>query len=162
SISGLHVGFLAAWLVLLLRHIGLGPRGRAAAAALLLIGYLWLLAFPAPATRAVVMLVTAEVARLRQRVVAPRGVIALSGLVLALVLSWVVAGLAHLLAAGAGLGLALLDLIAAGAAQVPGGHVVTTAGWQAAALWAGVALAAWWLWHSPRRPWLIGARVAFA
>src|SRR2546426_8053288 len=33
----------------------------------------WLLAFPAPATRAVVMLVTSEVARLRQRVVAPRG-----------------------------------------------------------------------------------------
>src|SRR5438128_106443 len=222
-------------------------RARAGAAALLLFGYLWLLAFPAPATRAVVMLVTSEVARLRQRVVSPRGVIALSGvvllladpwalhsvgawlsvtaigaviwadratarapralrlvapavaatvvtapitafafgtvapigvvanlvaiplagiavpgLVLALALSWVVAGLAHLVAAGAGLGLALLDLIAAGAAQVPGGHVVTTAGWQAAALWAGVALAAWWLWHSPRRPWLIGARVAFA
>src|SRR6266566_5305899 len=217
------------------------------AAALLLFGYLWLLAFPAPATRAVVMLVTSEVARLRQRVVAPRGVIALSGvvllladpwalhsvgawlsvtaigaviwadratarapralrlvapalaativtapitalafgtvapigvvanlvaiplagvavpgLVLALVLSWAFAGLAQLLAAGAGLALALLDLIATGAAQVPGGHVVMTAGWQAAALWAGVAVAAWWLWHSPRRPWLIGARVAFA
>src|SRR5947209_1021200 len=26
----------------------------------------------------------------------------------------------------------------------------------------GVAVAAWWLWNSPRRPWLIGARVAFA
>ena len=246
SISGLHVGFLAAWLVLLLRRLGLGPPARAAAAALLLVGYLWLLAFPAPATRAVVMLVTGEVARLRQRVVAPRGVIALSalvllladpgalhsvgawlsvtaigaviwadratarapralrlvapalaatlvtapitafafgtvapigvvanlvaiplagvavpGLVVALVLSSVVAGVARLLAAGAGLGLALLDLIAAGAARVPGGHVVMTAGWQAAALWAGVALAAWWLWHSPRRPWLLAARVAF-
>jgi len=246
SISGLHVGFLAAWLALVLRRLGLSPRARAGAAALLLFGYLWLLAFPAPATRAVVMLVTSEVARLRQRVVAPRGVIALSGvvllladpwalhsvgawlsvtaigaviwadratarapralrlvapalaatlvtapitalafgtvapigvvanlvaiplagvavpgLVLALVLSWAFAGLARLLAAGAGLALALLDLIAAGAAQVPGGHVVTTAGWQAAALWTGVALAAWWLWHSPRRPWLLGARIAF-
>ena len=248
SISGLHVGFLAAWLALLLRRLGLGPPpARAGAAALLLFGYLWLLAFPAPATRAVVMLVTSEVARLRQRVVAPRGVIALSGvvllladpwalhsvgawlsvtaigaviwadratarapralrlvapalaatlvtapitalafgtvapigvvanlvaiplaavavpgLVLALVLSWAFAGLAQLLAAGAGLALALLDLIATGAAQVPGGHVVMTAGWQAAALWTGVALAAWWLWNSPRRPWLIAARAAFA
>ena len=248
SISGLHVGFLAAWLALLLRRLGLSPRARAGAAALLLFGYLWLLAFPAPATRAVVMLVTSEVARLRQRVVAPRGVIALSGvvllladpwalhsvgawlsvtaigaviwadratarapralrlvapalaatlvtapitalafgtvapigvvanlvaiplaavavpgLVLALVLSWAFAGLAQLLAAGAGLALALLDLIATGAAQVPGGHVVMTAGWQAAAaLWAGVAVAAWWLWNSPRRPWLIAARAAFA
>ena len=249
SISGLHVGFLAAWLALLLRRLGLGPPpARAGAAALLLFGYLWLLAFPAPATRAVVMLVTSEVARLRQRVVAPRGVIALSGvvllladpwalhsvgawlsvtaigaviwadratarapralrlvapalaativtapitalafgtvapigvvanlvaiplagvavpgLVLALVLSWAFAGLAQLLAAGAGLALALLDLIATGAAQVPGGHVVMTAGWQAAAaLWAGVAVAAWWLWNSPRRPWLIAARAAFA
>src|SRR5436309_1585204 len=247
SISGLHVGFLAAWLALVLRRLGLGPPpARAGAAALLLFGYLWLLAFPAPATRAVVMLVTSEVARLRQRVVAPRGVIALSGvvllladpwalhsvgawlsvtaigaviwadratarapralrlvapalaatlvtapitalafgtvapigvvanlvaiplaavavpgLVLALVLSCVFAGLAQLLAAGAGLALALLDLIATGAAQVPGGHVVMTAGWQAAALWAGVALAAWWLWNSPRRPWLIAARVGF-
>src|SRR5213593_3600672 len=247
SISGLHVGFLAAWLVLVLRRLGLSPGARAGAAALLLFGYLWLLAFPAPATRAVVMLVTSEVARLRQRVVAPRGVIALSGvvllladpwalhsvgawlsvtaigaviwadratarapralrlvapalaatldtapitalafgtvapigvvanlvaiplaavavpgLVLALVLSWAFAGLAQLLAAGAGLALALLDLIATGAAQVPGGHVVMTAGWQAAALWTGVALAAWWLWNSPRRPWLIAARAAFA
>src|SRR2546426_12787930 len=48
----------------------------------------WLLAFPAPATRAVVMLVTSEVARLRQRVVAPRGVIALSGVVLLLADPW--------------------------------------------------------------------------
>src|SRR2546426_5381457 len=52
--SGLHVGFLAAWLVLVLRRLGLSPRARAGAAALLLFGYLWLLAFPAPATRAVV------------------------------------------------------------------------------------------------------------
>ena len=88
SISGLHVGFLAAWLGLVLRRLGLSPRARAGAAALLLFGYLWLLAFPAPATRAVVMLVTSEVARLRQRVVAPRGVIALSGVVLLLADPW--------------------------------------------------------------------------
>src|SRR3989454_5519712 len=35
------------------------------------------------------------------------------------------------------------------------------AGWRAALLWAGVAAAAWWLWSSPRRPWLVGARCGF-
>src|SRR5437870_820851 len=146
SISGLHVGFLAAWLVLLLRHIGLGPRGRAAAAALLLIGYLWLLAFPAPATRAVVMLVTAEVARLRQRVVAPRGVIALSGLVLLLADPWALHSVG-----------AWLSVTAIGA--VIWADRATA---RAPRALRRVAPAAWWLWHSPRRPWLIGARVAFA
>src|SRR5207247_59719 len=60
-----------------------------------------------------------------------------------------------------GLGLALLDLVAHGAALVPGGHIVMVAGWQAALLWAAVAAAAWWLWNSPRRPWLMAARLAF-
>src|SRR6266516_2958429 len=75
--------------------------------------------------------------------------------------SWLASGPAHLIAAGAGLGLALLDLVARGAALVPGGHVVMVAGWRAALVWAAVAVAAWWLWNSPRRPWLIAARVAF-
>jgi competence protein ComEC len=247
SISGLHVGFLAAWLTLILGKLGLSPRRRMAAAALSLGLYLWLIGFPAPAVRAVVMLVLADVARLRQRVVAPvgtlslaallvvlvdpwamqavgawlsvaamgaviwaertfrgrhlalrlvapslaatlvtapisawafgtvapigvlanlvaipLGAIAVPGLALALLLSWIAAGLAKLVAAGAGLALALLDLVAQAAASVPGGHVVMMAGWEAAALWAGVAAVAWWLWHSPRRPWLIGARIAFA
>src|SRR5436853_2803665 len=246
SISGLHVGFLAAWLALLLRKFRLAPGPRFAATALLLGGYLWLLGWPPPAVRAGAMLLLAELARRCQRVVAPRGMIALSalgvlladplalrsvgawlsvagiaaviwadracaregrvvrliapalaatlltapisaftfgtvapigvlanlaaiplagiavpGLVLALALSWLMTSLARLVAGGAGLGLALLDLVADTAAAVPGGHVVMVAGWQAAALWAGVALVAWWLWRSPRRPWLIAARVAF-
>ena len=246
SISGLHVGFLAAWLALLLRKLHLAPGPRFAAMVLLLAGYLWLLGLPPPAVRAGAMLVLAEFARLRQRVVAPRGTIALSalgvlladpfalrsvgawlsvagiaaviwadracarerrvvrlvapalaatlltapisaftfgtvapigvlanlvaiplaglavpGLVLALALSWLMTSLARLVAGGAGLGLALLDLVASTAAAVPGGHVVMVAGWAAAGLWAGVALVAWWLWRSPRRPWLIAARVAF-
>ena len=246
SISGLHVGFLAAWLVLLLRKLRLAPAARFAATLVLLAGYLWLLGWPPPAVRAGAMLLLADVARLRQRVVAPRGMIALSalgvllldplalrsvgawlsvagiaavmwadracaregrvvrlvapalaatlltapisaftfgtvapigvlanlvaiplagiavpGLVLALALSWVLTGAAHLVAAGAGLGLALLDLVAGAAAALPGGHVVMVAGWEAAALWIGVALVAWWLWNAPRRRWLIGARVAF-
>jgi competence protein ComEC len=87
--------------------------------------------------------------------------VAVPGLVLALVLSWVVTGLARLVAAGAGLGLALLDLVARGAAAVPGGHVIMMAGWPAAALWPALADVAWWLWRSPRRPWLVAARLAF-
>src|SRR5207237_408006 len=83
----------------------------------------------------------------------PLAGIVVPGLVLALALSGVIAGAAHLVAAGAGLGLALLDLAAGTAAVVPGGHVVMVAGWEAAAVWAGVALVAWWLWHSPRRRW---------
>ena len=246
SISGLHVGFLAAWLALLLRKLRFAPGARFVATVLLLGGYLWLLGLPPPAVRAGAMLMLAEIARLRQRVVAPRGTIALSalgvvladpfalrsvgawlsvagiaaviwadracarerrvvrvvapalaatlltapisaftfgtvapvgvlanlvaiplaglavpGLVLALALSWVMTGLAHLVAAGSGLGLALLDLVAGTAAAVPGGHIVMVAGWAAGALWAGVALVAWWLWRSPRRPWLIAARVGF-
>src|SRR5437899_2010175 len=246
SISGLHVGFIAAWLALILRKFPLAPPARFGATAVLLLGYLWLLGFPAPAMRAGAMLVLADVAHLRERVVAPRGVVALAalavllqdawalesvgawlsvagvgavvwagrafaraprlarlaapalaatlvtapisalafgtvapigvlanliaiplagvavpGLVMALVVSWLASGPAHLIAAGAGLGLALLDLVARGAALVPGGHVVMVAGWRAALVWAAVAVAAWWLWNSPRRPWLIAARVAF-
>src|SRR5213080_2789520 len=226
SISGLHVGFLAAWLALILRNLGLSARHRLLASGVVLLGYLWLLGFPAPAARATVMLVVDDVARLRQRVAAPRGVIAVSalavllvdpqalhsvgawlsvtaiaavvwagratrrshwgvravapaaaatlltapitafafgtvapigvlanliaiplgaivvpGLVISLALSWLVSGLAALLAAGSGLGLALLDLIAQGAAAVPGGHVVMVAGWEAAAVWLAVAAA---------------------
>ncbi|HEV8265699.1 MAG TPA: DNA internalization-related competence protein ComEC/Rec2 [Gemmatimonadales bacterium] len=246
SISGLHVGFLAAWLGVLLARLRLRPRARFAAAALVVLGYVWLLGFPAPATRAAVMLILADGARLRQRVVAPRGLIALAALVVLLADPWAVqsvgawlsvgaitaviwAGraterspclvrllapaaaatlctapitayafgtvapvgvfanlvaiplggvavpglmmallatalwpaLAALLAAGSGLCLALLDVVAARAAALPGGHVIMTAGWPAAALWLGVLAVAWWLWNTPRRRWLIIARVAF-
>jgi competence protein ComEC len=247
SISGLHVGFLAAWLALLLAKLRLPPRARMGTAGLILLGYLWLIGFPAPALRAVAMLVLSDIARVRQRIVAPAGTLSVAalivllvdpwamravgawlsiaamgaviwagrafrgrplwlrlvapsiaatlltapisalafgtvapigvlanlvaiplsavvvpGLALALALSWVAKGIATLVAAGSGLGLALLDLVARGAAAVPGGHVTMMAGWQAAVLWAGVATLAWWLWRSPRRPWLIAARIAFA
>src|SRR3989442_9235132 len=246
SISGLHVGFIAAWLALVVGKLRLGARAWFGATAVLLFGYLWLLGFPAPAVRAGAMLVLAEVARLRERVVAPRGVVSLAalgvliqdawalhavgawlsvagvgagvwagrafaraprgvrlpaptlaatlvtapisafafgtvapigvlanliaiplagvavpGLVIALMLSWLASGPAHLIAAGAGLGLALLDLVARGAAGVPGGHVVMVAGGRATLLSSAGAAAAWWLWNSPRRRWLIAARLAF-
>src|SRR5438445_334613 len=120
----------------------------------------------------VTTLVTAPISAFAFGTVAPIGVlanliaiplagVAVPGLVIALMLSWLASGPAHLIAAGAGLGLALLDLVARGAAGVPGGHVVMVAGWQAALMWAAVAAAAWWLWNSPRRRWLIAARLAF-
>jgi competence protein ComEC len=205
-----------------------------------MLGYVWLLGFPAPATRSAAMLALLDVAKLRQRVVAPRGLVALTVLCVLLVDPWAaqslgawlsvaavsaviwagraterhpravrllapaaaatlltapitayafgtvapigvaanlvaipLAGLAvpglivallvssSWLAAGAGLCLALLDLVARGAAAVPGGHFIMIAGWQAAAVWTAVLVFAWWLWHSPRRRWLVAARVAF-
>jgi competence protein ComEC len=240
SISGLHVGFIAAWLGLVLRALGLGPRARFGAATTLIAAYCWLLGLPAPATRAAVMLALDGIARLRQRVVAPRGLVAVAALVVLALDPWAVRSvgawlsvsavaaviwaaraterssrairllapavaatlvtapicayafgtvapvgvLANLvaiplgavavpgviiallsssgpLAAGAGLCLALLDLVAAAAAALPGSHVVMTAGWPAAALWLGALVVAWWLWRTPRRRWLMGARVAF-
>src|SRR5437764_12876546 len=244
SISGLHVGFLAAWLALLLRKLRLAPGPRFGATVLLLAAYLWLLGLPPAAVRAGAMLVLAEIARLRQRVVAPRGLISLSalgglladpvalravgawlsvagiaaviwadracaregrivrlvapalaatlltapisaftfgtvapvgvlanlvaiplagiavpGLVLALALSWTIAGAAHRVAAGAGLGRALLDLVAGTGAGGAGARAVVRAGGQAAGLWAGGALVAWWLGRSAGRPWLVAAGI---
>src|SRR5438105_360579 len=52
SISGLHVGFMAAWLALILGKLHLAARARSGATAVLLLGYLWVLGFPAPAVRA--------------------------------------------------------------------------------------------------------------
>ena len=240
SISGLHVGFFAAWLNVLLVRLHLSARARFAAGTLVMFGYVWLLGFPAPATRSAVMLALLDVARLRQRVVAPRGLVALAALVVMLVDPWavqsigawlsvaavaaviwagratercpkalrvlapaaaatlltapitayafgtvapigVVANLAAIplaglavpglmvallissswVAAGAGLCLALLDLVAQAAAALPGGHFIMIAGWRAAAIWIGVLALAWWLWTAPRRRWLIAARASF-
>ncbi|HEX9611392.1 MAG TPA: DNA internalization-related competence protein ComEC/Rec2 [Gemmatimonadales bacterium] len=244
SISGLHVGFLAAWLALGLKWLRVSRRARFAASSVMVLAYIWMLGWPAPAARAGLMLLLDGVGRLRQRVVAPRGTIGLAALVLLLVDPWairsvgawlsvvavaaviwgsravsegplalrllvpsvaatlltapitafafgtvapvgialnlvaiplssvvvpglalalacsvVVEGVGTLLAAGSGLGLALLDTVAAFGAALPGGHVVHVPGWSAALLWAGIALVVWWLWNSPRRPWLIAARL---
>jgi competence protein ComEC len=246
SISGLHVGFLAAWVALVLRWLAIPSRRRILFGAGVVFAYCWLLGFPAPATRAALMLAANGVALLRQRVVAPRGTVALAALIMMVADPWAVraigawlslaaisaviwagravtgppwarllapaiaatlltapitafafgtvapigvlanvlaiplAGLAvpgvlfalgaslvmpavsALLAAGAGLTLALLDVLARIAAAVPGGHVVSPPGWTAGAIWAGVVGLAWWLWVTPRRPWLLAARGAFA
>ena len=240
SISGLHVAFFAAWLNVLLKRLRLGTRAQFVAGTAVMVAYVWLLGFPTPATRSAAMLALLDIAKLRQRIVAPRGTIGLAALLVMLVDPWSVqsvgawlsvaavtaviwagraaerhpkivrllapaaaatlltapitayafgtvapigvvanllaiplAGIAvpglmvalmsssTLLAAGSGLCLALLDLIARVAAAVPGGHVIMIAGLRAAVIWLGVVVLAWWLWHSPRRRWVIGARLAF-
>ena len=238
SISGLHVGFFAAWLGALLARLRLGARPRFIVSTVVMLAYVWLLGFPAPATRSAAMLGLMDIAKLRQRLVAPRGLVALAALLVMVADPWAVqsigawlsvaavaaviwagraaerspkvvrmlapaaaatlltapitayafgtvapigvlanlvaiplAGLAvpglmvalllssTLLAAGSGLCLALLDLVARGAAALPGGHFTMIAGWPAAALWLGVLAVAWWLWNTPRRRWVIAARL---
>jgi competence protein ComEC len=240
SISGLHVAFFAAWLGVVLARLRLGARPRFVASTVVMLAYVWLLGFPAPATRSAAMLGLLDIAKLRQRVVAPRGLVAFAALlvmladpsamqsigawlsvaavaaviwagraterspklvrlfapaaaatlltapitayafgtvapigVLANLVAIPLAGLAvpglmvalllssSLLAAGAGLCLALLDLVARSAAALPGGHFIMIAGWPAAATWIGVLAIAWWLWNTPRRRWLVAARVGF-
>ena len=239
SISGLHVAFFAAWLNVLLVRLRFTPRARFVAGTVVMLAYVWLLGFPAPATRSAAMLVLLDIAKLRQRVVAPRGFVALAALCVMLGDPWsvqsigawlsvaavvaviwagraterhprlvrlfapaaaatlltapitayafgtvapigVVANLVAIplagvavpglmvalllssswLAAGSGLCLALLDLVAKGAAALPGGHFIMIAGPRAAALWLAVLGVAWWLWNSPRRRWTIAARVS--
>ncbi len=239
SISGLHVGFFAAWLNVLLVRLRLGARARFVAGTGVMLAYVWLLGFPAPAARSAAMLACLDIAKLRQRVVAPRGLVAVAAFCVMLGDPWSVqsvgawlsvaavaaviwaaratehlprpvrllapaaaatlltapitaytfgtvapigvlanlaaiplAGLAvpglmvalllssRWLAAGAGLCLALLDVVAQTAAALPGGHFIMIAGPGAAALWLGVLLLAWWLWNAPRRRWLIAARIA--
>src|SRR3989442_11910479 len=43
-----------------------------------MLAYVWLLGFPAPATRSAAMLALLDIGTLRQRVVAPRGLVALA------------------------------------------------------------------------------------
>ena len=240
SISGLHVAFFAAWLNVLLVRLRLNARARFAAGTTVMLTYVWLLGFPAPATRSVAMLALLDIAKLRQRVVAPRGLVALAALCVMLADPWamqsvgawlsvaavaaviwagraterhpklvrllapaaaatlltapitayafgtvapigVLANIAAIplagvavpglmvallvssswLAAGAGLCLALLDVVARAAAALPGGHFIMIAGPRAALAWLGVLVLAWWLWNSPRRRWVVAARMAF-
>src|SRR3989475_609226 len=128
-------------------HWGVRAAARAAAATLL----------TAPIT-AYAFGTVAPIGVLANLIAIPLGAIVVPGLVVTLALSWVVPGLAALLAAGSGLGLALLDLTAQGAAAVPGGHVIMVAGWEAAAVWLAVAAAAGGLWNSPRRRWRVAGR----
>ena len=84
-VAGLHVGFLAGWLGLVLGRLPLPPAARFAVGAAVVFGYIWLLGFPPPAARAGVGLAIAGLARLRQRVVPPLALVSLTAWVLLLV-----------------------------------------------------------------------------
>lgn len=83
-VAGLHVGFLAGWLGVVLRRLPLSPGVRFGAGAILVLLYVWLLGFPAPATRAGVGLAVVGYARLRQRIVPPLAVLSVTATVLLL------------------------------------------------------------------------------
>src|SRR5437763_1738831 len=53
-----------------------------------MLAYVWLLGFPMPATRSAAMLALLDIAKLRQRIVAPRGTIGLAALLVMLVDPW--------------------------------------------------------------------------
>src|SRR2546427_7760372 len=55
-----------------------------------MLAYVWLLGFPAPAARSAAMLVVLDIAKLRQRIVAPRGLVALAALCVMLGDPWAV------------------------------------------------------------------------
>ncbi len=80
AISGLHVGIVAAWLVVVLRWCGIRRHAWSASAALTW-GYVALLGFPTPATRAAGFVSVFAVARVRQRHPSPHAVLAVALLV---------------------------------------------------------------------------------
>jgi len=88
SISGLHVAFFAAWLNLLLKRLRLSARAQFVAGTAVMLTYVWLLGFPTPATRSAAMLALLDIAKLRQRIVAPRGTISLAALLVMLTDPW--------------------------------------------------------------------------
>ncbi len=83
AISGLHVGVLAGWIVILLRAVG-GRRLAWSCSAWVVWCYVAVLGFPAPATRAAAFITILGIARIRQRHPPP-------GAVLAVALLWVLA-----------------------------------------------------------------------
>ncbi len=81
AISGLHVGVLSSWLLLLLRRAGVGERRWLLGAALTW-AYVSLLGMPASATRAAAFLTLYAVARWRQRHPPLAAVVAVSALLI--------------------------------------------------------------------------------
>jgi len=90
SISGFHVGVLAAWMLVLLRLLRLPRIPAAVTAAALATGYVAFLGWPAPATRAAALTWFAVMALVRQRRLQPVPLITATGLVVMLVDPWAV------------------------------------------------------------------------
>jgi len=101
SISGFHVGLIAAWVVLLARLLRLPPVRALILAAFAATVYVALLGWPAPATRAAALAVTLAWCRARQRSVQADPLLACTCLVVLLVDPWAIADLGAWLSAAA-------------------------------------------------------------
>jgi competence protein ComEC len=81
AISGLHVGVIAGWVLVVLHWAGVGRRRWVIGAAVTWL-YVALLGFPAPATRAAAFVALHAIARLRQRHPSPSAVLAVAVVIL--------------------------------------------------------------------------------
>jgi competence protein ComEC len=101
SISGFHVGLLAAWVVLVARGLGASRSRALALGAALGTVYVAFLGWPAPATRAAALAALLALAYRRQRRIEPNALLAASCLVVMLVDPWAVLNLGGWLSAAA-------------------------------------------------------------
>jgi competence protein ComEC len=89
-ISGFHVGLLAGWVILVLGATGLPPRWGMRLGVLIALGYVAWLGWPAPATRAAVLMAVVVLGRWYQRHWRPDGTLGASALVVLLVDPWAI------------------------------------------------------------------------
>lgn len=101
SISGFHVGVITAWVFVLGRLLRLGRAPALAIAALVAVGYVAFLGWPAPAARAAALAVGLALSRARQRRVETNALLAATCLCVLLLDPWAVLDLGAWLSASA-------------------------------------------------------------
>lgn len=145
SISGFHIGLIAAWVVLLLRQFGVSRVAALTAAASVATVYVAFLGWPAPAVRAGALAWVLVWLRWRQRAVQPDALLAATGLVVLLLDPFAVFDLGGWLSA-----LSLWGAVrfARWAEEAGGAHWL----WQSAASSVGATVAT-----APVTAWLLGA-----
>lgn len=145
SISGFHIGLIAAWVVLALRQVGMARVPSLAIAAAVAMTYVGFLGWPAPAVRAGAMAWVLAWMRWRQRAVQPDALLATTALVVLLFDPFAVFDLGGWLSA-----LSLWGAVrfARWAQEAGGSHWL----WQSAASSIGATVAT-----APVTAWLLGA-----
>ena len=145
SISGFHIGLIAAWVVLVLRQLGLSRVPSLTIAASLATTYVAFLGWPAPAVRAGAMAWVLVWLRWRQRAVQPDALLAATGLLVLLFDPFAVFDLGGWLSV-----LSLWGAVrfARWAEEAGGSHWL----WQSAASSVGATVAT-----APVTAWLLGA-----
>ncbi|MBP2647953.1 MAG: internalization-related competence protein ComEC/Rec2 [Gemmatimonadetes bacterium] len=145
SISGFHIGLLAAWVVLLLHQLGVSRVPALTVAASVATGYVAFLGWPAPAVRAGAMAWVLVWLRWRQRAVQPEALLAATGLAVLLLDPFAVFDLGGWLSV-----LSLWGAVrfARWAEEAGGRHWM----WQSAASSLGATVAT-----APVTAWLLGA-----